>query len=167
MVLSKSELIAALQDEVRILLHLASKVDAGKLDYRPTPKQRSTFELLKYLSMMGPVLVAAAKTGAFDEAAWTAAEQAAAAQTFDETIAGIASQKEAYSALLGGVSEDDFRAEIEPFGEKASRGAFIVSAILGGCVAYRTQLFLYLKASGREELGSSNLWSGMDAPEKA
>ena len=62
MVITKSELIASLQDEVRILLHLASKVDPAKLDYRPTEKQRSTIELLRYLSMMGPVLVDAAKT---------------------------------------------------------------------------------------------------------
>ena len=38
MVLTKSELIASLHNEVRILLHLVSKVDRTKLDYRPTPK---------------------------------------------------------------------------------------------------------------------------------
>ena len=34
MVLTKSELLTALENEVRILLHLASKVDRAKLDYR-------------------------------------------------------------------------------------------------------------------------------------
>ena len=52
MVLTKAELITALQNEVRILLHLAGKVDRTKLDYRPTPKQRSTIELLRYMAMM-------------------------------------------------------------------------------------------------------------------
>lgn len=47
MALTKTELIASLQNEVRILLHLASMVDRTKLDYRPTPKQRSTIELLQ------------------------------------------------------------------------------------------------------------------------
>ena len=47
MVLTKAELIASLQNEVRILLHLASKIDRAQLDYRPTPKQRSTIELVK------------------------------------------------------------------------------------------------------------------------
>ena len=37
MVLTKPELITALQNEVRILLHLASKIDRAQLDYRPTP----------------------------------------------------------------------------------------------------------------------------------
>jgi hypothetical protein len=38
MVLTKSELIAALQDEVRVLLHLASKIVPARLDYRLTLK---------------------------------------------------------------------------------------------------------------------------------
>jgi hypothetical protein len=38
--------------------------------------------------------------------------------------------------------------------------------VLCGCAAYRTQLFLYLKACGREELSTMNLWGGMDAPPK-
>jgi hypothetical protein len=32
MILTKSELVAALQNESRILLHLASKIDGAKLD---------------------------------------------------------------------------------------------------------------------------------------
>ena len=47
------------------------------IDYRPTPKQRSTIELLRYLSNMGPGLVQAAKTGTFDPAAWTEATKQA------------------------------------------------------------------------------------------
>jgi hypothetical protein len=165
MVLTKPELVSALQNEVRILLHLSTKIDPAKLDYRPTPKQRSTFELLKYLSMMGPALVQAAKAGAFDGAAWTAAEQAAAAQSYEQTLAAIAAQSGTYAALLADVSDDDLRAEIDPFGAGTStRGAFLVTQVLCGCAAYRTQLFLYLKACGREELNTWNLWVGTDEP---
>lgn len=164
MVLTKPELIASLQNEVRILLHLASKIDRAKLDYRPMPKQRSTIELLKYLSVMGPALVQAAKAGAFDPAVWTAAEQAAAARDFDQTLAAIAAQNDGYATLLADVSDAGFRAEIEMFGNKTTRGAFIVNLVLCGCAAYRTQLFVYLKACGREELSTMNLWAGIDAP---
>ena len=66
MVLTKQELIASLQHEVRILVHLAGKVDREKLDYRPTPKQRSTIELLRYMSVMGTRLAHDAKAGAFN-----------------------------------------------------------------------------------------------------
>ena len=39
-----------------------------------------------------------------------------------------------------------------------------MNLVLCGCAAYRTQLFLYLKACGREELGTMNLWAGTDVP---
>ena len=164
MVLTKPELIASLQHEVRILLHLASKIDRGKLDYRPTPKQRSTLELLQYLSVMGPALIQAAKAGRFDPAAWTAAEHAGAARDFDQTLAALGRHTDDYPALLADVSDADLREEIDLFGGKTSRGAFIVNNVLCGCAAYRTQLFLYLKACGREELSTLNLWAGVDAP---
>jgi hypothetical protein len=164
MVLTKSELIASLQHEVRILVHLMGKIDRAMLDYRPTPKQRSTIELLKYLTIMGPALVQATKTGGFDPAVWTAAEKAAQARNFDETVAAIAAHSDAYAKLLGDMSDADFRAEVDMFGNKTTRGAFIVNLVLCGCAAYRTQLFMYLKACGREELSTMNLWAGVDAP---
>ena len=34
------------------------------------------------------------------------------------------------------------------------RGAVLVNLVLCGCAAYRTRLFLYLKACGREELNT-------------
>ena len=164
MVLTKSELIASLQNEVRILLHLAGKVDRGKLGYRPTPKQRSTLELLQYLTIMGPELIKAAQAGTFDADAWTAAETGAASRDFDQTVALLTRHTDTYASMLGGMGEADFRSEIEMFGSTTSRGAFIVNMVLSGCAAYRTQLFLYLKASGRQELGTMNLWGGMDDP---
>jgi len=163
-VLTKSELIASLQHEVHVLLHLASKIDRDKLDYRPTPKQRSTLELLRYLSFMGPVIIKAARHGAFDAAAWGAAAQEAETRDFDQTLMAIAAQRDVYPSLIGVMSDADFRVEIEMFGRKTTRGAFLVNTVLCGYAAYRTQLFVYLKACGREELSTMNLWAGADAP---
>jgi hypothetical protein len=164
MVLTKPELVASLHHEVNILLHLASKVEPAMLDYRPTPKQRSTLELLRYLTLMGPALVRAAQAGRFDPAAWTVEEKAANARSFEQTVEALASLKEQYASLLGGMSDADFREEVEMFGQKYSRGGFIVNNVLSGHAAYRTQLFLYLKACGRSELSTMNLWGGMDSP---
>jgi len=165
MVLTKSELITSLQMEVRILLHLAGKVDRSQLDYRPTPKQRSTIELLRYLSMMGPTIVKYTMTGSQDPAIWGDAAKAADARDFDQTVAAIAAQHDEYAALLGSMSDADFRVEVDSMtGGKTSRGALLVNLVLCGCAAYRTQLFVYLKACGREELGTMNLWAGIDAP---
>jgi len=68
-VLTKDELISCLKHEVRILLHLVSKIDPAKLDYRPTAKQRSTLELLQYMVIMGPTQIAVIKAGAFNRPA--------------------------------------------------------------------------------------------------
>ncbi len=167
MVLSKAELISALQHETNILVHLAGKIDRAQLDYRPTAGQRSTMELLRYLSLMGPQLTSACISGAFDRAAWGTAAAAAEARDLDGTVAEIASHSAAYATLLADVSDDDLRATINLFGNEGTRGAKLVSMVLSGCAAYRTQLFCYLKSCGRSELGTTNLWSGMDAPTAA
>ena len=64
---------------------------------------------------------------------------------------------------LGSMSDADFRTEIKMFGNQTTKGAFIVNLVLGGCAAYRTQLFVYLKACGREELSTMNLWAGVES----
>jgi hypothetical protein len=164
MVLTKSELISSLKHEVHVLVHLAGNIDTANLDYRPTPKQRSTFELLKYLTMMGPILVQSALSGKFDVDAWRVAEKAAAARDLHGTIAAIQAQSDTYEQLLAPVPDEAFREEVSIFGTATSRGAFLVNLVLGGCAAYRTQLFVYLKACGREELTTMNLWAGVDPP---
>jgi hypothetical protein len=164
MVLTKEELIAALQNEARILVHLAGKVDKANVDYRPAPKQRSILELLRYMSMMGPTLVTLIKAGTFDMAVWAPADEAAKARNFEQAVAAIEKQSDEYSRLLSGWTDADFRGEVDFFGAKASRGSHIVFLVVSGHAAYRTQLFLYLKACGREELTTMNLWGGADAP---
>lgn len=165
MVLTKFELITLLQKEVRVLLHLVSKIDSAMLDYRPTPKQRSTIELLRYLTNMGPTLVRYAKGRPLDAAAMAEAIEAADARDFDETVIALAAQADVYVELLADMSDDDFRGPTTGFdGLPVTRGQFLVNHVIGQCAAYRMQLFLYLKACGRDELNTMNLWVGVDAP---
>jgi hypothetical protein len=163
MALTKTELIDSLQNEVRILQHLATKVDPASLDYRPTPKQRSTLEWLQYLTIMGPEVVRGIKDLKFDGEAWMRAEEAAKGRDFDQTVAALGTLNDTYASLAE-LSDEDFRAEFEMFGMKYTRAAAVVNVIICGHAAYRTQLFNHLKACGREELNTMNLWAGMDAP---
>lgn len=166
MVLTREELSRALQHEIKILLHLAGKLEPAMLDYRPTPKQRSALELLRYLAAMAPGLLEVADTGTFSPPAWTVHEQAAAGRSFEQTVAAITAQGVEFGRLESRWSDADMRAEIAPWGEPTSRGAFLVAFLLCGYAAYRTQLFLYLKACGRGELGTINLWDGTDPVKK-
>src|SRR5262252_3655069 len=100
MVLTKEELIGSLQNEVRILLHLAGKVDRNRLDYRPTPKQRSTMELLQYLVAMGPNLIRSIRAGSFDVPAWQGATAEANAMNFDQVLAALEKHSGLYQQML-------------------------------------------------------------------
>ena len=169
MVLTAPELLGALQHEVRVLSHLVSKVDPAQVDYRPTPKQRSTVELLRYLSMMGPTLIkfALRKPGEEITTIWGAEAKAAEAKDLTQLAATIAAQGDEYVKLLSPLTDADYRKEFDGFSGKTTLGPFLVNLVLGGHAAYRTQLFCYLKACGRDELTTSNLWGGVDPQPKA
>lgn len=64
--------------------------------------------------------------------------------------------------VLAAFSDDLLRPAVDMSGV-ASHGAHLVTWVLNGCMACRMQLFLYLKACGRAELNTMNLWSGVDA----
>jgi len=171
MVVTKEEVIGALQDEVRVVLHLASKTEPKMLDYRPSPKQRSLLELMQYFVVMAPAQLQTIVAGDFTmegfRARWQPAEAAAKTMNFEQTKAAIATQSALFAELIGPLTDADLRARIEMFGRKASRGFWIVRLPLSHYAAYRMQLFLYLKACGREELNTMNLWMGTDPVEAA
>ena len=167
MVLTKDELTARLQHEVRILLHLISKVDPSRLDYRPTPKQRSLLELLQYFTAFVPIHLRTIHAGVFDLDAWREAwrleDAAARTRSLTEIRDAIAKQPELFTQLVDPLTDLELRAEMEMFGNKGTRGSWLVWMVLCHYVAYRMQLFLYLKANDREELGTLDLWAGIDS----
>jgi hypothetical protein len=166
MVLTKDELIAAFQKEVHILTHLISKVDPAKIDYRPSAKQRSVLELIQYLTVMAPAMSESIKGGDFSREAmgaiWGPRDTASKAMNWEQAVAAIGRQSDEMTRMVGTWTDADFRTEINMFGNNTTRGAALVNMVLCGYAAYRTQLFLYLKAMGREELNTINLWAGAD-----
>lgn len=166
MVLSKGDLISMLDGEVRLLVHLVSKVEPAMLSYRPAHGQRSLLELLQYLTIMPPIHLRGAMASEFDQEAWgktwNAEETIAHTLSLDEIRESIEGQRVLFDEVLGPCTDAQLRAEIEMFGRKASRASMIVSLVLSHYAAYRMQLFLYLKACGRPELNTMNLWVGID-----
>jgi hypothetical protein len=166
MVLTKAELIAAFHKECQIFSHLITKVDRAKIDYRPSAKQRSVLELVQYMVVMGPAMSESIQGGVFTREAmgaiWGPRDEAAKAMSWEQAVAAIGKQGEEMAEIVGPWSEADFRSEVDMFGNKLTRGAAMVNMVLCGYAAYRTQLFLYLKAMGREELNTMNLWMGAD-----
>src|SRR5262249_18190792 len=166
MVLSKVEVIGALQNEVRVLLHLVSKAEPSMLDYRPGSSQRSLLELLQYLTIMAPVHLRGVLAPKWSMDNWQKDfhenEAGGKKLGLEEAEASIAGQAALFAESLGSKSEGWFREELDMFGQKASRGLWLVRLVLVHYAAYRMQLFLYLKGCGREELNTMNLWVGID-----
>jgi hypothetical protein len=167
MTFTKDELISSLENDVQILSHLVSKVEPGMLDYRPTPKQRSMLELLQYLVIVGPVQLRTIQGGTFDmdsfSKRWQAEDAKAKAMGVVEAADAIGKQPALIREIVNSLSDADLRNEMEMFGSKATRGALLANLVHSHYVAYRMQLFLYLKSCGREELSSMDLWAGRSA----
>lgn len=167
MVLSKTELMGRLQHEVRVLLHLSSKIEPTMADYRPAPGQRSLLELLQYLSIFAPIHLRTINSGVFNMDAWGSAwrthEAEAKQRSLQENVAAIAAHPALFAELVEPLTDEDMRTEMEMFGSKGTRGSWLVWLVLCHYSAYRMQLFLYLKACGLHELWTMDLWAGIDA----
>ena len=95
-------------------------------------------------------------------------QEALASAPVDVTTLSFPLAAWAYTGFLGDSSDVDFHTEIQTFDDSpTSKGAFIVNLVLGGHAAYYPQLFLCLKAGGREELRTTNLWQGVNSPPPA
>lgn len=161
----KNDLLDALLHECDIASHLHGKVSEDGWDYRPTPEQRSTLELLRYIAGCGIGSARAMIDGNWD--GYKAAMDRASGMTPAEFPALMATQKSELRALLEGL--DDAALETQeatlPWGEKVMLGRALLETTLKWLAAYRMQLFLYLKASGNKAIGTANNWAGVDYEE--
>src|SRR5262245_11661389 len=89
--LTKAQCLDLCSHEVRVIRHLAKKVLPGTLDWRPTPAQRSTIELLRYLTTAAIVPACAMIAGTWDGA--EEAEKASDALGIDDIDAALERQE--------------------------------------------------------------------------
>lgn len=165
--ISKDQLSAAMQRECDICAHLYTKFDQAGFDYRPSPEQRSTLELMQYLSHMPVTAMTAMKNAdwsTFGPKAATAAQMPAG-----DFPAAMAQQKAAIAEFFANVTDEQLATQTAPMpggrGE-STLGHAIVTGPAQWFPAYKLQLFLYAKQAGNKALGTSNAWRGMDAEPK-
>ena len=162
--LSKNDLLDVMLHECDICIHLYGKLPEGSLDYRPTPQQRSTLELLRYLSFCGiggTRYMVENNYERFTEAAERANDMPA-----DEFPAAMERQKKEIRDVIENLSDDDFaNKQVKmPPDQTVKLGRALLEAPLSWLTAYRMQLFLYAKAAGNHEIGTANCWAGIDWP---
>ena len=161
--ISKQKLIESIEEEVRIVKHLATKIKAEHLKYRPAENMRTTQETLQYLSACG---IAAIKSGTSENKEVVAAYLEQAKQvTLDTFAAAMDRELAEIKELLNSFSEEELlsRQVNFPWGQSEVLGMAFVNTTLKFLTAYRMQLFVYLKSAGMSELNTMNCWAGIDS----
>jgi hypothetical protein len=164
--ITKEQLLESMRSEIRIMKHLATKVKPGTYDWRPTPGQRSTIELMRYLTYCGSIGSLHAVTNAWDHA--EALDRASASVTPENFADAMDRQMKTLEDLILPLSDDDLRNRdtTMPWGTPTKLGLGLVDMGLKPLTAYRMQFFLYAKESGNPDLGPANCWVGVDMPKQ-
>lgn len=164
--ISKSALCASMTRECDIAIHLHGKLTPGAHDYRMSPTQRSTLETMRYLSYCGIGGIEALASGGWTK--WSERIATSERMTVEEFPAAMRRQKTEIEDFFASISEGTLASQSAkpPGGEVCPLGTALMDGPLKWLVAYKMQLFLYAKASGATEIGTSNAWGGRDMPTK-
>ncbi len=164
--INKQTLCDSMIHDCNVSKHLYSKLGPGAMDYRPTPGQRSTLELLRYLAACGSGAVASMASNDWD----TYAKYSAPVKEMsgDAFPAAMEQQVTDLQKLFDSVSDEDFATKEAPMpgGGTMPLGQAILHGPAKWLTAYKMQLFLYAKAAGARDIGTVNAWVGMDPPPK-
>ncbi|MCE9628441.1 MAG: hypothetical protein K8Q91_00325 [Candidatus Vogelbacteria bacterium] len=156
---SKDHFLGAISHEVNVIKHLASKIPDGVDGYKPTDKQRSLLELLQYLSIMTPSMLKMISLVDYSVfGAYTAKSESTTRANFDERMNESLAET---TELLNRFTDEDLDQEVEMFGTKQTKRLFLLN-VLTMLAGYKMQLFLYVKSAGNQDIGTSNVWRGMD-----
>ncbi len=162
--LTKEQYLGILGNEFRIIKHLAEKIKPEQLSHKPTEPQRNLQELMTYLTQIFIAGVEGVVTddGSAYKKYLGIGEQVVLenfAEKMDEELAEV-------EKLVSPLSEEDMAVEVNMWGRNQSKALHLMG-MLSIASAYKMQLFLYMKQSGTENIGTMNLWAGMDQPPKA
>ena len=155
---SAQNFIDSYRKETKICINLFSHLPAGGLDFRPTPGQRTTLELMRYLAY-GPVggvkRIIAGDWNIAIPAAAHAKEMPASDFVRQMTIQADEVETLVHSVPMSDLTE---KTMTFPWGETALRGPSLVNYPLKWITGYRMQFFLYLKAAGAHHLTTGENW---------
>jgi hypothetical protein len=165
--MTRDDLLTLMLRECDLCLHLHGRIPAGSMEFRFTPSQRSTAELLRYLSFVGLGASRAALAG--DWAPYQALAREAAALAPADFPAAMERQKHGLRGFFADLGPRDLeeRTFTQPWGDVMPLGRAILALPYASLVAYRMQLFLHAKAAGNAALSTANCWGGRDAAPKA
>jgi hypothetical protein len=160
--ITKTHLLDSMLHECTVAQHLIAKLSASGSDYRPSAKQRSTTELMQYLSVIG--IAGATCIIERDWKRFTPFSERAKAMRPEEFIERMDRQKAELISLFKELPDERLATGegLLPGGASQPLDVALMNGPLKWLTAYKMQLFLYAKAAGAEELSTMNAWHGID-----
>ena len=157
--LTKHEFLTSLAREVDATAALGARLGEQHLVFRFTPGQRSTQELLEYLTVHLAAGMGYFVTGSWD--LWERRSEQAKGVTPAGFPAAMQAELEAVERMLAPISDTRFvTMQIRHWnGKRMTLAEACSEYLLKFAVAYKMQLFLQAKAAGLSELGSADLWA--------
>jgi hypothetical protein len=161
--ITREDLIESIVHEINVAKFIGSKIPGNRLNWRPTPKQRSVLELMQYLTRAGAGITLFYVNGNRDHSeAMLKKSQEVTPLTYGRAMD---EQAALIRKTLGAVPTSRLvndRAAPPWGGPQTSLGMAILNTALKFLTAYRMQLFLYAKQLGREDLGTAHAWAGRE-----
>ena len=151
-------LIRFWKTETDICIALFDKLPAGGLAYRPSPSQRSTLELLKYLSKgprNGVIRVVKGDWNATPPAMEMAKDMPPSDFVREMRLQAADVERVLRAADPGALARETMSF---PWGETLTKADALIHYPYRWLTGYRMQLFLYAKAAGATQLGTPDLW---------
>ena len=156
--LTKNDVRDSLLHEYKVIKQLVTKLPEGSEDYRISENQRSTIELLRYLTLVGPGVIHAGNDNGF---AWFG-ENAAAVENLSlaEIPAHLDGAMAEITALLDGMSDEDFAnkpVSVQGMGDWDMKN-WLLNTVCKFVPAYKLMLFHHAKAAGNADIGTAEAW---------
>jgi hypothetical protein len=160
--ITKDHFAQSLVRECDIAVHLFTKLSPEAYECQPSPEQRTTVALLRYLAICASAGIHCMVHG--DWKLFAGYRERVKDMPADEFPAAMERQKQEILEFFASTSEETLRTREAPmpFGVMLPLGQAVLEGPLKWLAAYKMQLFLYAKASGATELKTSNLWRGVD-----
>ncbi|MDP9193228.1 MAG: hypothetical protein M3P06_16140 [Acidobacteriota bacterium] len=160
--ITKEQFGQSLARECDIIIHLFTKISPDSYDYQPSPEQRTTRALLRYVAVCASAGIHCMANS--DWKRFAAYSDRVKEMPAAEFPAAMERQKQEILDFFASVSEETLLTQEAPMpgGGILPLGAAILNGPGKWLAAYKMQLFLYAKATGATALKTSNLWRGTD-----
>jgi hypothetical protein len=156
----KNHLLTNLEREIILLKQIAPLIEEHDLQFRPTEKVRSTYELMQYLSGLGGTMLRWLIKNDLTPEVRKEIGEYRNTLTIENFPSRLDEQLVIIREFIANVTEEELLTmEVElPWKEKMPLGAAIINAPIKWLATYRMELFLYLKMNGRPDLSTKEAW---------